>query len=443
VLSLTRAPLLLCGALLAGALLAAALFAAPSTALGAADTTAPQTTCDAPSGWQNAPYVVHFTATDTESGVAATWYWIDNGPQQSGAQVAIPAPSDHSFDGTHTLNFYSVDNAGNQEIPQSCTLGIDTTGPTTLGRTVRGFTGHPVRLKFEVLDALSPQASAVSLVLSNGHGKVVERLAVGLSSTNVWHGVVWTPKATGTYHYTVSADDLAGNAQSAATPGGVVVKGPWWYVIGHSAQRRTIVVARFGSGPRRLLVVGGVHGNEYGTAVATRFAAYLAGHPGAVPAGARIDVIRCLNPDGYAHHTRGNARSVDLNRNLPSRNWKRVLSSRDEPGNPGLSGGRRPGSEPETKALLAYLRIGFRAVVSLHSRAGIIDCSGPGAATLGRRMAALCGLPVGRLSYDRYITGSLGDYGPEHYHIPVITVELRGTALSGGLCKALLAAAGR
>jgi len=64
--------------------------------------------------------------------------------------------------------------------------------------------------------------------------------------------------------------------------------------------------------------------------VAKRFIAYLCAHPGAVPSGARIDVIRCLNPDGRVHDTRGNARHVDLNRNLPTRDWKCALDARDE-----------------------------------------------------------------------------------------------------------------
>jgi predicted deacylase len=320
-------------------------------------------------------------------------------------------------------------------------LRIDTTGPTTLGKSVTAFTGHAVKLRYEVLDALSPQVGAVELVLTDGRGKVVQRVALGARNANTWYSAPWTPNATGTYHYTVSAHDLAGNAQRKATPAKVVVKGPWWYTIGHSVQHRAIVVARFGTGARRLLVVGGVHGDEYGTAVAKRFAAYLAAHPGAVPAGARIDVIRCANPDGYLHHTRGNARHVDLNRNLPTANWTRLLSAGDEPGNPGLTGGSSPGSEPETKALLTYLRTGFATVVSLHSHAGILDCDGPGARALGLRMSKLCGLPVGRLSYDPYITGSLGEYVPARYHVPVVTVELRSTAMSGGLRAALLAAA--
>jgi hypothetical protein len=56
-------------------------------------------------------------------------------------------------------------------------------------------------------------------------------------------------------------------------------------------------------------------------------------------------------------------------------------------------------------------------------------------------MAKLCGLPVGRLSYDPYITGSLGEYVPARYHVPVVTVELRSAAMTGGLRAALLAAA--
>jgi murein tripeptide amidase MpaA len=41
----------------------------------------------------------------------------------------------------------------------------------------------------------------------------------------------------------------------------------------------------------------------------------------------RIDVIRRLDPDGCAHHTGGNARAVDLNRNLPTRMHAALLAA--------------------------------------------------------------------------------------------------------------------
>src|SRR5574340_977748 len=48
-----------------------------------------------------------------------------------------------------------------------------------------------------------------------------------------------------------------------------------WRVIGLSVQRRPILAARFGDGPRKVLYVGGVHGNEYGADVAEQLAAHL------------------------------------------------------------------------------------------------------------------------------------------------------------------------
>ena len=56
-------------------------------------------------------------------------------------------------------------------------------------------------------------------------------------------------------------------------------------------------------------------------------------------------------------------------------------------------------------------------------------------------MSALCGLPVSKLWYDPYITGSLGRWVPERYHIPIVTVELLRARLGPGMRAALLAAA--
>jgi len=139
-------------------------------------------------------------------------------------------------------------------------------------------------------------------------------------------------------------------------------------------------------------------------AVAAQFAAYLAAHPAAVPAGAEIDVIECLNPDGLALNTRANARNVDLNRNFPTATWSSTLAPGNDPGGLGLSGGSRPASEPETQTLLAYLRRGFSLVLSLHSSGGILDYNGPGGAALAKRMSALCGLPLDHLAYQSTIT---------------------------------------
>ncbi|HXY84198.1 MAG TPA: Ig-like domain-containing protein [Gaiellaceae bacterium] len=93
------------------------------------DNTKPVTTDDAPSGWQSTAVVVHLTATDAGSGVNVTEYSVDGGPFVTGTTVTIPAPADGSNDGTHTIAYFSADNAGNIEQVKSTQVLIDATPP--------------------------------------------------------------------------------------------------------------------------------------------------------------------------------------------------------------------------------------------------------------------------------------------------------------------------
>lgn len=412
------------------------------------DTTAPTTqVAGADDLWHNVPVTLTLTAADDPegSGVAATYYALDGGPYvpyEAGAAVTVAAPADHTGDGVHTVSCYSVDVAGNAETPTTCTVKIDTAGPVTELTTAGGSAGIAFRFSYRISDALSPTATSVRLAVTDSHGRVVKRITWASRPAGTWLTARWKPLSQDTYTVTVRARDEAGNAQVSAATVTRFAKGPWWRTIGHSVQGRAVFATRFGSGPRRVLFVAGTHGNESGTAVARQFVSWLVSHPKAVPVGARIEVLRCLNPDGFVRHTRGNARRVDLNRNLPTRDWRSRLLPGSEPAGVYLTGGSSPGSEPETKALLALLRNGgFKAVVSLHSRGGILICEGPGSADLGRRMSRLCGLPLGRLSYEHLITGSLGTFVPERHGIPIVTVELRDAELTWGLRAAFIAVA--
>ena len=213
-----------------------------------------------------------------------------------------------------------------------------------------------------------------------------------------------------------------------------------WTTIGNSVQGRPIELASFGNGTsRRVLVIGGVHGGEYGARAAKQFAAYLHARPEAVPAGATIDIVRCLNPDGAAAGTRGNAHRVDLNRNMPTANWRGRLSSKDQSRYMfHCTGGVSPGSEPEVQMLLQQLRRGYDAVLSLHSHGGILDANGPGGRDLARRMSTTCGLKLDTVTYDAAITGSMGQYIPAEYHIPIVTVELESPRLDQRMLDALI-----
>jgi protein MpaA len=152
-------------------------------------------------------------------------------------------------------------------------------------------------------------------------------------------------------------------------------------VIGHSVQGRPITLVRVGdpAAPRKILVVGEVHGNE--PAGRTIVAALR----GATPAlGTQLLLIRDLNPDGFAHHARTNAHGVDLNRNSPQ-HW--------------AGAGPRPWSEPETRALRALiLRERPTLTIYYHQPFGLVDVPEGGHPQAARAYATRAGLPLRRLS---------------------------------------------
>jgi hypothetical protein len=88
------------------------------------DTTAPLTTASAPSGWSNVGVTVELSASDGLSGVDATYYAVDAGPPQAGASVSIDE------EGEHVLEFWSMDEAGNEEAHRAVAVSIDRTAPS-------------------------------------------------------------------------------------------------------------------------------------------------------------------------------------------------------------------------------------------------------------------------------------------------------------------------
>ncbi len=106
------------------------------------DMTAPHTVSDA-AGPYSGGATIHLTATDTGgSGVAATYYTVDSGPQTAGTVITVAAPSSGSA--SHTIHFWSVDNAGNIESQNSATFSVlagDTTPPTTTSNALSSYIG--------------------------------------------------------------------------------------------------------------------------------------------------------------------------------------------------------------------------------------------------------------------------------------------------------------
>ncbi len=128
---------------------------------------------------------------------------------------------------------------------------------------------------------------------------------------------------------------------------------------------------------RRVLVIGGLHGNEPVTPPAVR---------GLLDAQIASDVevwlVPTANPDGSAAGMRCNANGVDLNRNF-SWGWRRG------------DGGPAPLSEPETRALASLVdQVQPDVVVWVHQPLGYVSSIGHTSSALEQAWGAAAGLPV-------------------------------------------------
>jgi hypothetical protein len=107
------------------------------------DTTPPVTTCTLDGTMQGGVYTsdvtVTLSATDALSGVNVTKYKLDDG-----AWIDYTGAFDVTSDGSHTVRFYSTDNAGNQETEQSNTFTIQHALPLEI--TIKGGFGISVTI---------------------------------------------------------------------------------------------------------------------------------------------------------------------------------------------------------------------------------------------------------------------------------------------------------
>ncbi|MCC6485515.1 MAG: succinylglutamate desuccinylase/aspartoacylase family protein [Armatimonadetes bacterium] len=192
--------------------------------------------------------------------------------------------------------------------------------------------------------------------------------------------------------------------------------------VGYTVQGRPIELQtlspRAGPVRRWVLLLGSVHGDEpegvwlLDSAMREWADDYLFRSTG-------VAAVVCANPDGRRARTRWNASGVDLNRNLPTRDW--TASYRHKGNNPGPA----PSSEPETRALLATIeRFQPAAILSIHSmRRYQVNINGP-ALEWGRRLAQVCDYPVTEdIGYP--CPGSLGTYAGAELQIPTITLEVQ------------------
>jgi protein MpaA len=203
--------------------------------------------------------------------------------------------------------------------------------------------------------------------------------------------------------------------------------------IGRSVRGRPILAATFGDGPVRVLVLGGIHGDER---AAVDNGPVLAAHLAeTVPEGITVRFVVDANPDGTAAATRRNANGVDLNRNWPTEDF-----------HGGDDHGPSPLSEPETVALAAEITaFGPEAIVAIHAawNGPFVNFDGPAddLAEAGAGAAAAID-PRWRVEpdVDWPTPGSMGTHFGRDAGLPVITIEADRTDRSVEARPALQAA---
>lgn len=171
----------------------------------------------------------------------------------------------------------------------------------------------------------------------------------------------------------------------------------------------------------RVLILGGVHGDEIEGVACARglFDSFLNYFPYQM----QLTLIPEFNPEGVLLKTRGNSNGVDLNRNLPTKDWS------PEAKTPRYQPGPHPLSEKENQALFEELKNKPNLILSLHSWEPVLNINGdcrPEAEVLsqhtGYKIEADIGYPT---------PGSLGTYTGLERQIPTLTYEIqRGQALS-------------
>jgi murein peptide amidase A len=172
--------------------------------------------------------------------------------------------------------------------------------------------------------------------------------------------------------------------------------------------------------PLRVLLIGGIHGDELTSPeIVLNWIKRL---PETDANTYHWKVVPLVNPDGFfaTKPQRTNANGVDLNRNFPTTDWAtkaKFYWEKQVAKDPRRYPGKAPLSEPESKWLHDQIE-SFKphAIVSVHAPLGVLDFDGPAPAPR----------KIGRLYLDQVgvYPGSLGNYSGIQKGVPVVTLEL-------------------
>ena len=179
--------------------------------------TAPITTCDYDGLWHTEAFTIDLTASDDKSGIFEIYYRTNSGPIQNISAYGQPLITTESA--SNTLEYWSVDNAGNEELPHKILTGIklDKTVPTigTPSRIPEGDVepDQEVRILVNVTDFLSDVKNVTLSYNLNDSTVWISLPMVFNSTTGLYETIINIQQANTLVRYKITAYDNAGNSK--------------------------------------------------------------------------------------------------------------------------------------------------------------------------------------------------------------------------------------
>ncbi|OGI25337.1 MAG: hypothetical protein A3J76_02110 [Candidatus Moranbacteria bacterium RBG_13_45_13] len=201
------------------------------------------------------------------------------------------------------------------------------------------------------------------------------------------------------------------------------------YSIGKSAGGLEINLFELEGGPKKILFIGGTHGNEVGTVkLARNLANWLWFEKKNFPNQSSY-IVPCLNPDGFAIARKNpnyfgggkigrfNGNSVDLNRNFPVPSFKSEsfwYRGKNYEESEKVYCGSNGSSESETQALIKLIcENEIKIIYSFHNAGGdVISNSNSFAKEIGKIYAQNSGFRLlgPECNYNRDFSGWMGEW---------------------------------
>ena len=159
------------------------------------DNTVPVTNAKVPADWSKEDVPVTLTATDDQSGIAKTYYSVDESDFTEGTSFTVKG------DGIHKISYYSVDVAGNKEEVKTAEVKIDNTTPVTTAKVPADWSKEDVTVTLTATDDQSG----------------IAKTYYSVDESDFTEGTSFTVKGDGLHKISYYSVDVAGNKEEVKT----------------------------------------------------------------------------------------------------------------------------------------------------------------------------------------------------------------------------------